>query len=57
MTKPSDMVDDWLRYQDHFLVKCRYCKLIVEYHSMSMTIMRWHLRKDHPEKIGWKGKK
>lgn len=43
----------WTEVQENFLVKCKHCKLEVNYASISLTYMKYHTEKHHPEKVTW----
>jgi len=43
----------WVNVKEHFLVKCKYCKLIHNYDAVSLSVMKYHIEHDHPEKVNW----
>lgn len=40
-------LSDWAKIKEHFLVKCKHCKLTANYDSMGWTVMKYHLKSSH----------
>jgi len=45
---------DWINIQEHFLIKCKYCKFTHNKTSVSLTFMKHHIETVHPDKVDWK---